>query len=120
MAMTAPKRPKITGITLNLLMPDGSTRIRTLDPVQSDGLFWSDRSIDVLAAFYAPGGPAEGKRMKAEDLITLFGKGVTKLLDGRGEVVLTPDLIRALWNHTKEDGTAPAFLCKSIYNPTNG
>ena len=117
---TAAKRPKITGITLNILMPDGTTRIHTLDPVQSDGLFWSDRSIEVLAAFYAPGGPAEGKRMKAEDLIILFGEAIRKLLDGRSEVILTPDFIRALWNLSKSDGHPPAFLCKSIVNHTNG
>jgi len=114
------KRPKITGITLNILMPDGTTRNHTLDPMQSDALVWSDRAVEVLAHFYAPGGPAEGKKMRAEDLAHLFGPAVLKLLGGRSEVVLTPALICALWNLPKPEGHLPAFLCKSIINHTNG
>ena len=62
---TEPQRPRITGIILHVLMPDGTTRVHTLDPKNCDALVWSDRAIDVLGKFYEKGGPAEAAKLKA-------------------------------------------------------
>ncbi|HEX9011295.1 MAG TPA: hypothetical protein VF804_13085 [Holophagaceae bacterium] len=116
---TTPKRPKITGITLNVLMPDGTTRIHTLDPVDSDALAWSDRGVKILGKFYEKGGPAEGKRMTREDFLRRFPQAA-KLIGKSQDILMTPELIERLWNLPKEDGTTPAFLCKNVINSSNG
>lgn len=116
---TTPKRPKITGITLNVLMPDGTTRTHTLDPVECDALAWSDRGVKILGKFYEKGGPAEGKRMSREDFLRRFPQAA-RLLGKSQDILMTPELVERLWNLAKEDGTTPAFLCKHTINVING
>ncbi|HEY3400347.1 MAG TPA: hypothetical protein VGK03_06915 [Geothrix sp.] len=111
-------RPKLTGMVLAMSYPNGHQRIHTIDAL-SDALSWSDRSIAVLGSFYAPGGPAEGKRMRREDILTFFpNAGV--LIGDQQEVLITPEWINAIWNHPKSAGVTPAFLVKSMMNPVNG
>jgi len=117
--MAAPLRPRITGITLNVLMPDGTTRIHTIDPKASDALVWSDRAVEVFGKFYDKGGPAEGKHVSREDFLTHFPHG-EPIIGDQPHLPMTPAVVNQIWNHPKADGTTPAYLCKSIYNPTNG
>jgi hypothetical protein len=117
--MPTPKRPKITGITLTLLMPDGTTQVHSIDPEQSDALAWSDRAVEILGKFYDKGGPAEGKHMSREDLLHHFPHA-TAIIGNQPHLPLTPTVVNQLWNHPKGDGTAPAFLCKATYNIVNG
>jgi len=114
-----PPRPKITGITLNVLMPDGTTRVHTIDPNMNDALAWSDRAVQVLGKFYDQGGPAEGKRMAREDFLRHFPQAA-HLIGEQPELPMTPDVIHQLWNQPKHDGTTPGFLCKSMMNVVNG
>jgi hypothetical protein len=116
--MVAP-RPKITGITLNIAMPDGTTRVHTIDPNVCDALVWSDRAVQVFGKFYDKGGPAEGKRMSREDLLRHFPHAEA-LLGSQPELLMTPAVVDQLWNLPKADGTTPGYLSKSIMNPING
>lgn len=115
---TAP-RPKITGITLSVLMPDGTTRVHTIDPDTSDALVWSDRAVKVFGKFYDRGGPAEGKRMAREDFLRHFPQA-SSLIGDQPDILMSPAVVDQLWTLPKPDGTTPAFLCKSTMNPTNG
>lgn len=117
-----PQRPTISAITLHLVMPDGSTRVHTLDPRQSDALVWSDRAVEVMGGFYASGGPAHGKRMTRKDLEHAFGKQAAEAVipKGQDDVEMTPEVVTSLWNSPKDAGHMPAFLAKSLINQTNG
>jgi hypothetical protein len=115
----ATNRPRITGITLNVLMPDGTTRVHTIDPKASDALAWSDRAVQVFGKFYDKGGPAEGKVMTKEDLLHHFPHAES-LVGDQPHVAMTPQVVDKLWNLPKADGTVPAFLCKNITNSSNG
>ncbi len=116
---TEPQRPRITGIILHVLMPDGTTRVHTLDPKNCDALVWSDRAIDVLGKFYEKGGPAEGKVMSREEFLHHFPNG-GPIIGEKPHLVLTPEVVNRIWHHPKEDGHKPAFLCKAPPNPVNG
>ena len=119
MAKAAPKRPKITGITLNLLMPDGTTKVHSLDPEECDALVWSDRAVQVFGKFYDKGGPAEGKHMTREDFLRHFPHG-GPIIGEHPHLPITPEVVHKIWHHTDTEGTAPAFLAKSLSNPING
>ncbi|HEX9081529.1 MAG TPA: hypothetical protein VF768_04565 [Holophagaceae bacterium] len=112
-------RPTLTGITLNVLMPDGTTRVHTIDPKMHDALVWSDRAVQVFGKFYDQGGPAEGKRMTREDFLRHFPQAAAHIGD-QPDLLMTPDTVNHLWNQPKADGTTPAYLCKSVTNTTNG
>jgi hypothetical protein len=117
--MATPPRPRITGITVNVLMPDGTTRVHTIDPKTSDALAWSDRAVEVFGKFYDKGGPAEGKHMSREDFLRHFPHG-EPIIGDQPHLPMTPAVVTQIWNHPKDDGTTPAYLCKSIMNPVNG
>jgi hypothetical protein len=119
MPKAAPKRPKITGITLHVLMPDGTTRVHTIDPKTTDALAWSDRAVEVLGKFYDKGGPAEGKQMSREDFLHHFPHG-SPIIGAKPHLPMTPAVVKQIWNHPKEDGTTPAFLSKAMVNVVNG
>lgn len=66
-----------------------------------------------------PGWVRGAQRIRREDLLTFFpNAGV--LIGDRQEVRITPERINAIWNHPKRAGATPAFLLKSMINPTNG
>jgi hypothetical protein len=117
--MATPPRPRITGITLNLLMPDGTTRVHTIDPKASDALVWSDRAVEVFGKFYDKGGPAEGKHMSREDFLHHFPHG-EPIIGDQPHLPMTPAVVNQIWNHPKADGTTPAYLVKNIINSSNG
>jgi len=117
--MATPLRPRLTGITLHVLMPDGTTRVHTLDPKACDALVWSDRAVEVFGKFYDKDGPAEGKVMSREDFLRHFPHG-EPIIAAEPHLLMTPAVVNQIWNQPKEDGTTPAYLAKSIYNPTNG
>jgi hypothetical protein len=112
------ERAKLTGILVTMGYPDGKVVPHTIDP-KSDALCWSDDSVNVLASFYAPGRPAEGKVMNREDLLACFPTADV-LIGDQQEIRMTPEWIQTIWNHPKQTGTTPAFLVKSMMNPTNG
>jgi hypothetical protein len=117
--MPKPERHAITAIALTLKRPDGTTYSHTIDPKECDALAWSDRAVEVLGKFYDKNGPAEGKHMSREDFLQHFPHG-TPLIGDQTHLPLTSQVVNQIWNHPKEDGTAPAFLCKSLSNIVNG
>jgi hypothetical protein len=112
------KRARLSGILLTMTYPDGKQVLHTID-TKSDALCWSDASVKVLGSFYATGGPAEGKKMDRETLLTCF-PNATALIGDQEELAMTPDAVDAIWNHPKSTGTTPAFLSKSMANVVNG
>lgn len=117
--MPTPPRHKITGITLTLQRADGTTYAHAIDPGTCDALAWSDRAVQVLGKFYDHGGPAAGKRMSRSDFLQHFPHA-SALIGAQSDLQITPAVIDQLWSLPKSDGTAPAFLAKSIKNPVNG
>ena len=115
----ATNRPRITGITLHVQMPDGTACVHSVDPNACDALAWSDRAVGVLGKFYDQGGPAEGKHMTREDFLHHFPHG-GPLIGDQPHLPLTPEVVHKIWNHPKEDGTTPAFMCKATINVVNG
>lgn len=114
-----PLRPKITSITLNLQMPDGTIKVHTIDPTQCHALAWSDEAVTNLGKFYDKGGPAEGKKMSREAFLHHFPQAAA-LIGNQTDIPMTPTVVAQLWNQPKADGTAPAFLTKSTANVING
>lgn len=112
------KRARLSGILLTMSYPDGKQVLHTIDP-KCDALCWSDASVKVLGSFYAPGGPADGKKMSREDLLECFPTAGV-LIGDQQEIAMTPDWINTIWNHPKSTGTTPAFLAKSTINSSNG
>ncbi len=112
-------RPTITGITVHMRMPDGSTQTHEVDPSACDALAWSDRGVQNLGKFYEKGGHAEGKLMHRKDFLHHFPHGAA-LIGDQEHLPLTPEAVEKIWNHPKADGTGPAFLCKATINVVNG
>jgi hypothetical protein len=117
--MPQPVRDTIASITLTLKRSDGTTYTHAIDPNECDALAWSDRAVDVLSKFYEPGGSAHGKRMAQADFLNHFPHAGS-LIGAQPDLLITPAVINQLWKLSKADGTAPAFLAKSLMNPING
>lgn len=108
---SAPNRPTVTGVTLNIAYPDGSTKTITVDAWRVEGIFWSDRAVlEMLAPFY----DKIEKITTVEELEDRFGSSRLKSLKQKsGEVRITPALIETLWNTPGEQGHLPPVIMKT-------
>jgi hypothetical protein len=113
------QRAVVTGIQVIMSYPDGKQVLRTIDPKLNDCLGWSDEAVKVIGSFYAPGGPAEGKRMSREDLLSAFPNAAS-LIGDQPELLMTPDWVTTIWNAPKTTSTTPAYLSKTTINVING
>jgi hypothetical protein len=111
------KRAVVTGITINLSYPDGSSRTVTVDPKRTEAIFWSDRAaMEILAPFYS----TIEKSTTAEEMALRFGEHVLELCGKKGEVKITPEFIRNLWRLPNKQGVCMPFILKTIKCIPNG
>jgi NAD(P)-dependent dehydrogenase (short-subunit alcohol dehydrogenase family) len=105
------QRPIVTGVTVNVLYPDGTSRTYTIDPSRTEALFWSDRAVlEILAPFYQ----TIEKHTTPDELRERFGDEVMSLDVMRSERVrITPSLVGDLWTLRDSSRKAPAFIQKT-------
>lgn len=106
---TADPRPGISGVTLQLLLPNGKKRQVFLEEGSFEGLFWSDRTVqEILAPFYN----TVDRRLSRTSIIDSFGPNVTSIIGDRQEIRLTAELVSRLWNLKDEEGLLPSLFIK--------
>jgi hypothetical protein len=106
---TANPRPQVTGTTLRLLYPNGSTGSVSLREGSFEGLFWSEQTVmDILAPFYN----TVERRLSRSEMIDLCSPRVTSLIGNQEDILLTPTLVEELWNLEAENGWLPPFIMK--------
>ncbi|MCP4154296.1 MAG: hypothetical protein GY757_41615 [bacterium] len=107
-------RPKVTGVTLDVVYPDGNSRTITIDPTVSEGIFWNDRVVEVLGAYYEE----HNTEVTIEDLETSFGIKKAKRILGENpsrenKCKVSKEMIKQLWEWENDDGFRPTILGKS-------
>jgi hypothetical protein len=110
-AKKAVKRPTVTGITLNISYPDGTSKTITVDAWRIEGIFWSDRSVlEMLAPFY----DKVERITTVEELEDRFGTNRLKSIKtSTGDVKITPKLIETLWNTPGDHGHLLPVIMKT-------
>jgi len=104
------KRAKVTGITINLVDPDGYPRTVTIDPKFTKALFWDDKSVvDILGGFYEN----HNSVMTREDLIALFGTIGKKVAGANKKIKLSKEVVKKLWEEEDENGQSLSLLGKT-------
>ena len=106
------KRARVTGITINLVDPNGNSRTVTIDPRTTKALFWDEKAVKgILAPYYATNNP----EMTREDLIALFGTIGKKVAGSNQKIKVTSKVIEDLWDETDDKGNSLAMMAKSIF-----
>ncbi|MBI2838959.1 MAG: hypothetical protein HYX75_11620 [Acidobacteria bacterium] len=104
-----PNRPVVTAITVNLAYPDGTSRVVTYDPRNTEALFWTDWAVtEILGRYYERFHP----KMTREELERRFGKARVAKLPDRSEFEITREDILLLWNTPDETGLALGTVSK--------
>jgi hypothetical protein len=106
------KRAKVTGITINLVDPNGNSRTVTIDPRTTKALFWDDKTVkNLLAPYYANNNP----EMTRDELIALFGTIGKKVAGSNQKIKVTNKVIEKLWDETDDTGNSLPMLAKSVF-----
>ncbi len=104
------KRPKVTGVTVDLLYPDGKSRTIKIDPTKTEAIFFSDRAVkEIFAPFYEK----HESKMPKDRLVKRFGVETERLIGGEDEVKVDKELIKKLWENEGTDGFLPGLLSKT-------
>ena len=103
-------RPKVTGITLDVVYPDGESRKITIDPTHLEALFWSDRTVlEIFAPYYE----SKESYITKDEMIARFGEKGETLVQQQDKVKVTKDLIKEMWETESTDGYLPVTLGKT-------
>lgn len=106
---TKPNRPVVTGITVNLSYPDGSSRTVTYDPRNTEALFWTDWAVtEILGRYYERFHP----KLTRGELERRFGKARVQNLRAGTELEINSQDIQALWNTPDEFGQFLGMMTK--------
>ncbi len=104
-----PNRPVVTGITVNLSYPDGSSRTVTYDPRNTEALFWTDWAVtEILGRYYERFHP----KLTRGELERRFGKARVAKLRAGTELDISSQDILDLWNTPDESGQLLALMTK--------
>lgn len=104
------KRAKLTGITLNIEYPDGTTRVVTVDPTLTTGLFWSDETVlQIFAPFY----DNVQSEMTKEEFVNRFGDEAKTIIGNDSKIKVTRNVVEELWNLEDSKGFYRAMLGKT-------
>lgn len=107
---TSLKRAKVTGVTLNIEYPDGTSRVITLNPQHTKGLFWSDETVlKILAPYYEK----VDSEMTKEEFIDRFGPEAAKIIGKTSKIKITENVVKKLWNTPDSHGFLRAVMGKS-------
>ena len=105
-----PKRPKVTGITIDVVYPNGESRTITIDPTKVEALFWSDHTVlEIFAPFYE----SKESYITKDEMIARFGEKGEKLARTKDKVKVTKKLIKEMWETKDSDGNLPVTLGKT-------
>lgn len=105
------KRAKVTGVTINLVDPNGNSKTITIDPTITKALFWDDKTVlEILAPFYEKNNP----EMTREELIASFGTIGKKVAGSNPKIKVTKDVITKLWEEEDDKGNSLALLAKTL------
>lgn len=105
------KRPKVTGVTVDLLYPDGETRTIKIDPTKTEAIFLSDRAVkEIFAPFYEK----HESEMPKDEMVKRFGAKGERLIGEKDKVKVDKELVEELWAKEGPDGYLPAMLGKTI------
>lgn len=106
------KRMVVTGVTINVADSSGKSYTYTIDPNETEALFWSDRAVkEMLAPFYN----TINKSATLDELKDGFGDSVTSLplnKNSDGSVKITPQLVAQLWELEDSDGNKVPVIKK--------
>lgn len=106
-------RAKVTAIFISVTLPDGTVKNISLDPAETEALFFTDRAVtEMLGRFYEMHG--QGKFLSADRLLKRHGMQTQVLLKGEAALPLTRDSLLTWWNTPNTEGVQPAFTIKSI------
>ena len=110
-------RSKVTGVTVNLVDPNGNPRTVKIDPTVIKAIFWDDKCVlEILAPFYEK----QNTEMTSQELSSSFGTVVGKKVAGsQKKVKLTKDVIKKLWEEEDDNGNLPALLAKTLLCPVD-
>jgi hypothetical protein len=112
MPETVKKRARLTGVTLNVEYPNGSTGVITIDPTYTTGLFWSDETVlEIFAPYYdSVETPSE---MTKKEFLERFGTHAKKIIGKNDKIVITKNVVEELWKLQDEKGFLRAVLGKT-------
>lgn len=103
-------RAKLTGITLNVKYPNGTTENISLDPNKMTCLFWSDETVlQIFAPFY----DKIQSEITKEELINRFGNEAKTVIGDNPTLKITRDIIETLWNLPNSKNSLPAVMGKT-------
>jgi hypothetical protein len=109
-----PARAKVTGVTVNVLMPNGNSVTLTVDTWRCEAIFWSDRAVNqMLAPFY----DLIDREVEIDELVERFGPSIATIdsLSGKsGKVKMTPKIIEEMWMLPDDQGVLEPFMMKTI------
>lgn len=106
-------RAKVTAIFISVTLPDGTVKNISLDPAETEALFFTDRAVtEMLGPFYEMHG--QGKSLSAVQLLKRHGMQARSLLKGEPAMPLTRESLLTWWNTPNSEGVQPAFTMKAI------
>ncbi len=106
----AGERPRVTGITLQLVFPGGRTASVPVDPATTEALCWSDRAVsEILAPFY----DSYESLLTPGKLVEETAFHMLPLLKGQTYRAVSPALVEELWYPVTAGDPAPPFIRKS-------
>jgi len=105
------KRSKVTGVTVDLVDPNGKPRTVKIDPKVNNALFWDDKSVlEILAPFYEK----HSSEMTGTEFIALFGTIGKKIAGTKKKITITKDVIEQLWEEEDDNGESLSMLSKTL------
>lgn len=112
MPNTDKKRAKVTGVTLNVEYPNGSTGVITIDPTYTTGLFWSDETVlQIFAPYYDR--PSTVSSMSKKEFVDRFGPTAERIIGKDESIKITGNIVEKLWNLEDDKGFLRAVMGKT-------
>ena len=104
-------RVKVTGITMNLLYPDGHSRTVTLDPRRIEAIFFTERGVKEI---YAPFYEKYSSEFPRDEFIQTFGKKGEEIIGKKKSLKMSKDVLSKLWETKDPDGSLPGIIIKTL------
>ncbi len=103
------KRPRVTKLSVMLRYPGGQFEKQHFDGESASAIVNSDRGVmEILAPFYNK----MERYLQTTDLIKTFGSHITALTGSQERVLITPELVKKLWNFKNAGGLRLPFMIK--------
>jgi hypothetical protein len=108
------KRAKVTGVTVNVVYPNGNPGTFTIDPKVTKALFWDDETVsEILGSYYESKKPkSEMTKKQLIDLFGTIGKKVAK--NKKDKFKVDKKVIEEIWNEEDDNGYSVAMMGKTF------